>query len=167
VQYKKDPSNDDNEDRLIIDFDGKELAYPKKNLNQLTLAYATTVHKAQGNEFKLVILALTNQFGLMLNRNLLYTGLTRAKEALILVGEYSAFQRAAETLVPPRQTFLQQRLAFDSDKTLQLPEKNVSIIPSHSKQAAVSVNQLTVNQIIDGSIDPMIGMANISPYDFM
>lgn len=167
VQYKKDPSNDDNEDRLIIDFDGKELAYPKKNLNQLTLAYATTVHKAQGNEFKLVILALTNQFGLMLNRNLLYTGLTRAKEALILVGEYSAFQRAAETLVPPRQTFLQQRLRFDSEKTLQLPEKNVSIIPSHLKQAAVSVNQLTVNQIIDGSIDPMIGMANISPYDFM
>ncbi|MFT8938519.1 ATP-dependent RecD-like DNA helicase, partial [Leuconostoc falkenbergense] len=167
VQYKKDPSNDDNEDRLIIDFDGKELAYPKKNLNQLTLAYATTVHKAQGNEFKLVILALTNQFGLMLNRNLLYTGLTRAKEALILVGEYAAFQRAAETLVPPRQTFLQQRLNFDGEKTMPLPEKNVAITANQLTQAAVSVNQLTVNQIIDGSIDPMIGMANISPYDFM
>ncbi|MGO3625006.1 MAG: SF1B family DNA helicase RecD2, partial [Leuconostoc falkenbergense] len=167
VQYKKDPSNDDNEDRLIIDFDGKELAYPKKNLNQLTLAYATTVHKAQGNEFKLVILALTNQFGLMLNRNLLYTGLTRAKEALILVGEYAAFQRAAETLVPPRQTFLQQRLNFDGEKTMPLPEKNVAITANQLTQAAVSANQLTVNQIIDGSIDPMIGMANISPYDFM
>jgi len=103
----------------------------------------------------------------MLNRNLLYTGLTRAKEALILVGEYAAFQRAAETLVPPRQTFLQQRLNFDGEKTMPLPEKNVAITANQLTQAAVSVNQLTVNQIIDGSIDPMIGMANISPYDFM
>ena len=110
VQYKNDKSNDDHEDRLLVDFDGKELSYPKKNLNQLSLAYATTVHKAQGNEFKLVIVALTTRFGLMLNRNLLYTGITRAKEALILVGEYEAFSRAAQTTVAYRATFLTERL---------------------------------------------------------
>jgi len=161
VQYKSDIGNDDNEDRLIIDFDGKELAYPKKNLNQLSLAYATTVHKAQGNEFQLVIMVLTNHFGLMLNRNLLYTGITRAKEALILVGEYTAFERASRTLVPKRFTFLQQRLSHS--KT----EVNEHDSSDESETIPEKTPHLTTTMVISSAVNPMIGMENITPYDFM
>ena len=160
VQYKNDKSNDDHEDRLLVDFDGKELFYPKKNLNQLSLAYATTVHKAQGNEFKLVIVALTTRFGLMLNRNLLYTGITRAKEALILVGEYEAFSRAAQTAVAFRATFLKERLKDEAVSQL----KN-----SHDKKTerVILKKVLTFEMIHSDTIEPLIGLNGVTPYDFM
>ncbi|GMA69223.1 hypothetical protein GCM10025879_04690 [Leuconostoc litchii] len=162
IQYKHDVGNDDKEDRLVVDFDGKELTYPKKNLKQLSLAYATTVHKAQGNEFQLVIMVLTNNFGVMLNRNLLYTGITRAKSALILVGEYAAFERASRAAVPKRFTFLQQRL---SDNTNDFKSDFISEdMPVISEP---STNYLTVAMIKSDEVDPMIGMKNITPFDFM
>ncbi len=159
VQYKKDPGNTENDDSLVVDFDGKELVYPKKQLNQLTLAYATTVHKAQGNEFRLVIMALTSRFGLMLNRNLLYTGITRAKEALILVGEYEAFARAAQTPVPMRATWLTQRL--------QAEKTNVAQPVAVSQPTPSDTKQLTTQLIVAQAVSPMIGMADVTPYDFM
>lgn len=161
VQYKNDKSNDDNEDRLVVDFDGKELSYPKKNLNQLSLAYATTVHKAQGNEFKLVIVALTTRFGLMLNRNLLYTGITRAKEALILVGEYAAFSRAAQTAVPFRATFLKERL--QGSETVTKPKKSDKQI-----NGVLDLENVLTDEIINSHrVSPLIGLNGITPYDFM
>ncbi|CCF25443.1 SF1B family DNA helicase RecD2 [Leuconostoc citreum] len=164
VQSKQDKGNEDHEDRLVVDFDGKELAYTKKDLSQLTLAYATTVHKAQGNEFKLVIMVLTSQFGLMLNRNLLYTGITRAKEALILVGDYQAFNRAAKTPVPQRATTLKQRLqaSIVDNKT---SEK--TIIKQDEPEKTVLTYQLTAGIISAQTIDPMIGMNEVTPDDFM
>jgi len=161
VEYKNDKGNSDHEDRLVVDFDGKELPYPKKNLNQLTLAYATTVHKAQGNEFKLVIMALTTHFGLMLNRNLLYTGITRAKEALILVGEYAAFSRAAQTAVPARLTFLKERLQIDG------PRQEIDTVPKKHNNKAIIDHQLTIEMVMTGAIDPLIGLDGLTPYDFM
>lgn len=160
VHYKKDPGNTANEDSLVVDFDGKELVYPKKHLNQLTLAYATTVHKAQGNEFRLVIMALTTRFGLMLNRNLLYTGITRAKEALILVGEFDAFSRAAQTPVPRRATMLTQRLRDVKSETT-----TAVVIPQRSE--AIEKYQLTATLIAEQTISPMIGLADVTPYNFM
>ena len=160
IRYKKDPGNTENEDSLVVDFDGKELVYPKKQLNQLTLAYATTVHKAQGNEFKLVVMALTTRFGLMLNRNLLYTGLTRAKEALILVGEYAAFNRAAQTPVPMRATWLTQRLQAENAPT-------VTPVVRPTPPPVTEKYQLTEALIAAQTISPMIGLADVTPYDFM
>lgn len=87
-------------DALVVDFAGQEVWYTTKTLNQLTLAYATTIHKAQGNEFKLVILVLTSGFKIMLNQNLVYTAITRAKEALVMVGDYDAYDYAATHAVP-------------------------------------------------------------------
>lgn len=173
VQYKNDPSNDDNEDRLIVAFDDKELSYPKKNLNQLTLAYATTVHKAQGNEFRLVLMVLTSSFGIMLNRNLLYTGVTRAKEALILIGEHSAFKRAAQTAVPLRATHLLERLQSD-DKISTNHQKivsNADVTDELSDLTAAyhpSIDHfvLTGELISHQDIDPMIGMDDLKPIDF-
>ncbi|USS92329.1 ATP-dependent RecD-like DNA helicase [Fructobacillus americanaquae] len=105
IHYKKEPGVA--ADSLVVDFAGQEVWYTSKTLNQLTLAYATTIHKAQGNEFKLVILVLTGQFKIMLNQNLVYTAITRAKESLVMVGDYSAYDYAATHPVPVRQTFLQ------------------------------------------------------------
>jgi exodeoxyribonuclease V alpha subunit len=165
VQSKDDPLNEDNEERLVVAFDQQTVYYPKKELHQLTLAYATTVHKAQGSEFPVVVVILTNQMTPMLNRNLLYTAITRAKQSLILVGDYRAFDRAAQQAVPPRQTALVQRLqgqiANADDQpaiTQQVEAETISpIVPQRALTAHADLAE----------IDPMIGMGQLTPYDFM
>ena len=66
---------------LVVDFDGREVAYDFGELDELVLAYATTVHKAQGSEYPAVVIPVTTQHYPMLQRNLLYTGVTRGQEA--------------------------------------------------------------------------------------
>jgi exodeoxyribonuclease V alpha subunit len=66
--------------------DGVKVEYDFNEADQLTMAYAITIHKSQGSEFKVVIMLLLPQHYVMLKRNLLYTGMTRAKELLILIG---------------------------------------------------------------------------------
>jgi exodeoxyribonuclease V alpha subunit len=73
--------------KLLIDFGDREVIFPFELLDNLQLAYASTIHKAQGSEFRLVIMGLCGQHYMMLQRNLIYTGMTRAKEKLILVGD--------------------------------------------------------------------------------
>ncbi|WP_149454036.1 SF1B family DNA helicase RecD2 [Pasteuria penetrans] len=72
--------------------DGLQVPYLRNELNQLTLAYACSVHKAQGSEFSVVILPVLAFHGCMLQRNLLYTGITRSKNTLVICGELSAFR---------------------------------------------------------------------------
>ena len=67
--------------KLLIDFGDREVIFPFELLDNLQLAYASTIHKAQGSEFRLVIMGLCGQHYMMLQRNLIYTGMTRAKEA--------------------------------------------------------------------------------------
>ena len=64
---------------LVVDFDGREVAYDFGELDELALAYATTVHKAQGSEYPAVVIPLTTQHCPMLQRKLLYTGVTRGR----------------------------------------------------------------------------------------
>lgn len=78
---------DDKAKILIADFDGREIEFGIKDLNDITRAYAITIHKSQGSEFPLVILNLTMQNYMMLRRNLLYTAITRAEKNLVMVGE--------------------------------------------------------------------------------
>ncbi len=75
---------------MEIDFDGKIASYPLELARQLELAYAITIHKSQGNEFRAVVLPAFCPKSEFYNRNLLYTGITRAKELLILVGSYNS-----------------------------------------------------------------------------
>lgn len=110
ILYAKDKENDAKEDMVSVEFDTGLVDYPRQNLIQLRLAYATTIHKAQGAEYKLVIMPMVNSFSRMLQRNLLYTGLTRASESLVLIGETSAFVQAAKTEGIKRQTTLKERL---------------------------------------------------------
>jgi exodeoxyribonuclease V alpha subunit len=99
------------EDTLLIDFDGLLVPYGRSELDDLTLAYAATVHKAQGSEFSCCIFVLSTQHWYMLQRNLLYTGVTRGKELVLLVGSRRALARAiANNEVQERYTALAERL---------------------------------------------------------
>ena len=75
---------------LVVDFDGREVAYDFGELDELVLAYATTVHKAQGSEYPAVVIPVTTQHYPMLQRNLLYTGVTRGRQLVVLVAQRKA-----------------------------------------------------------------------------
>ncbi|MFD1432562.1 SF1B family DNA helicase RecD2 [Lacticaseibacillus yichunensis] len=101
---------DSKTDELTIDFDGNELQYKRNDWTKITLAYATSIHKAQGSEFDVVVLPLTLQSRRMLRRNLLYTAVTRARNFLILMGDPRAFELAVQEVADNRHTSLVARL---------------------------------------------------------
>ena len=74
------------QDTLIVDFDGNIVEYTSQNFNTITLAYCMSIHKSQGNEFKIVIMPVLSDYYIMLRRNLLYTAITRAKQSLFILG---------------------------------------------------------------------------------
>ncbi len=78
------------EKEVTIDFDGRDVVYDFADLNEITLAWATSIHKSQGSEYPVVILPLYTQHYVMLSRNLFYTGLTRAKKLALIVGSEKA-----------------------------------------------------------------------------
>ena len=82
---------------VIIDIDGEEYEIPKRNIQDISLAYACTVHKSQGSEYDYVLISLPKEPINMLQRNLLYTGITRCKSTLILVGQKEAVDIAIDT----------------------------------------------------------------------
>jgi exodeoxyribonuclease V alpha subunit len=81
---------DEEEAEVTVDFDGRAVRYPYGELDELTLAYATTIHKSQGSEYPAVVIPVVTQHYTMLQRNLLYTGLTRGKRLVVLVGQRKA-----------------------------------------------------------------------------
>ena len=81
---------------LAVDFDGNQIEYESLELDELVLSYAVTVHKSQGGEFPVVVMPFTFSHYMMLQRNLLYTGVTRAKKALVLIGESRAVAYAVK-----------------------------------------------------------------------
>jgi exodeoxyribonuclease V alpha subunit len=89
----------------------KLVSYERSNIIELELAYAITIHKSQGSEFKTIILPTLNQHYIMLYRNLIYTGLTRAKKMAVMIGERDAFETSIKNIDPNiRQTSLKKFL---------------------------------------------------------
>lgn len=82
------------ENELTVDFNGREVVYPYGELDELVLCYATTIHKSQGSEYSIVVLPVTMQHYVMLRRNLIYTGVTRGKKLVVLVGQKKALAMA-------------------------------------------------------------------------
>lgn len=104
-------NTDDQE--LTITFDGREVSYEKSDLSAVVLAYATTIHKAQGSEYPIVVLPFMMTHFVMLQRNLLYTAVTRAKKALVLIGEQKAISYAIRNQKQlERNTQLAERLGM-------------------------------------------------------
>ncbi|MDO9714136.1 SF1B family DNA helicase RecD2 [Paracraurococcus lichenis] len=82
------------EGELVVDFDGREIGYGFDELDELVLAYATTVHKSQGSEYPAVVIPVTTQHYPMLQRNLIYTAVTRGKRLVVMVGQRKALSIA-------------------------------------------------------------------------
>ena len=102
----------DTEERTLkVDFDGKWAEYDVTELDELTLAYATTIHKAQGSEYPIVVMPVLMTHFVMLQRNLIYTGITRAKKICVLIGATKALAYAVRNVsVLKRNTSLRERL---------------------------------------------------------
>ena len=115
----------DTEDRMLtVDFDGKKVEYDVTELDELTLAYATTIHKAQGSEYPIVVMPVLMTHFVMLQRNLIYTGITRAKKICVLLGAAKALAYAVRNVsVLKRNTRLKERL----NPSAALPADNPGI----------------------------------------
>src|SRR5947209_683510 len=87
---------DAEEGELVADFDGREVVYGFTELDELVLAYATTIHKSQGSEYPAVVIPITTRHYPMLQRNLVYTGVTRGKRLVVLVGQRKALAIAVK-----------------------------------------------------------------------
>lgn len=197
ITYAK--NSEDKVDELTIQFDANEVTYKRSEWNKITLSYCCSIHKSQGSEFKMVILPMVHQYQRMLQRNLLYTAITRSKELLILLGELPAYQQCVANESNLRYTTLKERiLGIDSlsstmrqrihqyeeaDEEPFAEEDNVASLPIvEASEAQTSLfseeaslieeafeqlpEYLTEEVVQTGQIDPMIGMAGISPYDF-
>jgi exodeoxyribonuclease V alpha subunit len=97
-----------------VEFDGRPVKYEFGELDELSLAYAITIHKSQGSEFPVVVIPLATQQFLLLQRNLVYTGVTRAKKLVVLIGQKKAFAMAVQnTRTDERYSGLLSRLRAD------------------------------------------------------
>ena len=155
---------DNSKECMVANFDDREVSFGKKDLTDLTRAYAITIHKSQGSEFPLVILNLTMQNYVMLKRNLLYTAITRAEKNLVLVGDPRAFAAAFNTPGNDRKTGLADKicaqLGIKVTETSEEKTKDEVAAPESEKQEPEDYI-LTPEKIYSGEIDPMIGMENI------
>lgn len=95
---------------LEVIFDTVKVNYTLEELEDLSLAYAISVHKAQGGEFDVVVMPFTFQHYIMLRRKLIYTGVTRAKKTLIMVGDVAAMQQGIKRIEANRKTILKEKL---------------------------------------------------------
>ena len=101
---------------LTVNFDDRKITYDISELDELVLAYAATVHKSQGSEFPCVVMPLMKSHFMMLQRNLFYTGVTRAKNIFVLVGDKKAvFIAVKNNKITERNTKLAERLNTYSD----------------------------------------------------
>lgn len=102
----------DTEDKTLkVDFDGKWVEYDITELDELTLAHATTLHKAQGSEYPIVVMPVLMTHYVMLQRNLIYTGITRTKKICVLIGAAKALAFAVRNMsVLKRNTKFRERL---------------------------------------------------------
>jgi exodeoxyribonuclease V alpha subunit len=96
---------------LVIEFDGNEVTYKQANFVNISHAYCMSVHKSQGNEYKYVIMPVLPEYGFMLRRKLIYTGISRAKESLVILGDLNTLKKAVHREeIRDRKTSLKERI---------------------------------------------------------
>ncbi|MBA8761834.1 SF1B family DNA helicase RecD2 [Staphylococcus coagulans] len=145
-----------NKDVVVVDYEGNEITYMKSDLTELTHAYCTSIHKAQGSEFPIVLMPIVKQYYRMLQKPILYTGLTRAKQSLLFLGDSEAFNMGLATEGKARLTqlysFLTQYFNNETDENNQGDQDDLPI-------------ELTEATMF--KINPMINMGEVTPYDFL
>lgn len=145
---------DSKQDELTINFDGNEIVYQRSEWYKIRLAYAMSIHKSQGSEFPVVILPITRSSHRMLQRNLVYTAITRAKSKLILLGEKVAFDYAVKNTGTARKTYLIPRFSDLLER-----EEPAEVVTTNSDTDDPILEDgfiLTLDNYL--SIDPMIGI---------
>ena len=158
-----------NKDVLIVDFEGNEITFTRQDLLELTHAYCTSIHKSQGSEFPIVIMPIVKQYFRMLQRPILYTGLTRAKQSLVLLGDPKAFDIALNTQGQERHTQLKTLIInyFGMSHVNIDVEENDEPINIDDTEDNNADEHITLSEETIYQINPMINMGNVSPYDFV
>ncbi|MDO5457775.1 MAG: ATP-dependent RecD-like DNA helicase [Atopococcus tabaci] len=172
--------NADKTDKLTILFDTIEVEYSRNHFNKVTLAYCMSIHKAQGSEFKVVILPFVKSYHRMLRKDLLYTAITRASDWLILCGEEEAYSYSLTQDSANRQTSLVERLSPSGKKK---PPVSIETVPASENDVSPNTQiveeegdrtkdlqpgeryVLSPKMVENESIAAMIGMEDITPYD--
>ena len=117
--------NSQDEQYMVVTFDDNDVMYDKSDLDELNLAYAISIHKSQGSEYKIVMIPMVRSYMHMLKKELIYTAITRAKRFLILLGDMNLLVYAANHISEKRQTTLALRLnhtinnEFESEDPLE------------------------------------------------
>lgn len=108
----------DSEDQVLrVEFDGRDVLYNFDEADKLTLAYATTIHKSQGSEYRAVVIPLASQHYMMLRRNLVYTAVTRGRELVVIVGQRRALAQAVRSEQGRRRWGrLREKLKIENEK---------------------------------------------------
>lgn len=146
---------------LDVMFEFGSVHYEKEEIEDLNLAYAISIHKAQGSEFKLVIVPFSFKYYIMLKRKLIYTAITRAKEFLIMIGNIEALRKGIVQIEDKRKTKLQDRL----HEIMKNPNK---IYDNDSAFSEISdKTDVSISDFLDQEMQDLEEMENISPYDFM
>ncbi|MHC0035806.1 SF1B family DNA helicase RecD2 [Pseudoneobacillus sp. C159] len=146
--------NTEKQDMLLASFDGNEVTYTRQDLNQITHAFCCSVHKSQGSEFPIVILPVTRSYYRMLRRNLIYTAITRSKQFLILCGEVDALRLGVER-------------TDEQNRNTTLCEKIKAQFTTEQTHVETLDDETLLFEQRLFEVDPMIGMENVSPYDFL
>lgn len=167
-----------NKDVLVVDFEGNEITFTRQDLLELTHAYCTSIHKSQGSEFPIVIMPIVKQYFRMLQRPILYTGLTRAKQSLVLLGDPQAFEIGLNTKGQERLTQLNGLLTSyfgnhqvdnESADILTIENKTINNETLDEQEQAIideSQKDIILSESTIFKIDPMINMGEMTPYDF-
>ena len=146
------------QDEIIIDFDGNEVSYPRNEWYKIRLAYAMSIHKSQGSEFPVVILPITSASKRMLERNLIYTAITRAKSKLILLGELQAFDYATKHIGTSRKTYLIERFIELTESSEEVNEpilETENQIDPHQPYILTEENWTSIQAMIGISQDDL------------
>ncbi|MGB2994062.1 MAG: ATP-dependent RecD-like DNA helicase [Paenisporosarcina sp.] len=160
ISISKANENVEKQDMMVVSFEGIEVTYQRNDLGQLTLAYCCSIHKSQGSEFPIVIMPVVRSYMKMLRRNLLYTGITRAKNFLILCGDADVFKFGIErTDDLARLTSLKDRLSEEN-----VPVTEPIVEDEHTSENEGSVSLTASNHL---KIHPLVGMNGTTPYDFL
>lgn len=177
-----------NKDVLVVDFEGNEITFTKQDMMELTHAYCTSIHKSQGSEFPIVIIPIVKQYFRMLQRPILYTGLTRAKTSLVLLGDPEAFDIGLKTNGQARLTqlctLLKNYFNSEDEEMLEntatndtgasqttIDDQVEAPMSSNDSEEVMSDSTKTDTNVLTEAtmfkIDPMINMGEITPYDFI
>ena len=119
-------TNEEKDTFVIVSYDDNDVLYDKQDLDEINLAYAISIHKSQGSEYKIVMMPMVKSYMHMLKKELIYTAITRAKQYLIILGDMKLLIYAANHLSNKRQTTLALRLNED---VTQLEEDDDQITP--------------------------------------